>query len=62
MVVLIMNINENQSKKRRQYPPFWEKFIPLAIGIISVIAIILIIIILVVALGLFPNSGKLLYF
>ena len=58
--VLIMKINDNQSKNKRQYPPFWEKFIPIAIGIIVVIIIILIIIIFDVALGLFTNSGNLL--
>ncbi len=54
-----MKINDNQSKNKRQYPPFWEKFIPIAIGIIVTIIIILIIIIFAVALGLFPDSVNL---
>ena len=58
--LLLMKINGNQSKNKRQYPPFWEKFVPIAIGIIVVIIIILIIIIFAVALGLFTNSGNLL--
>ncbi len=57
--LLIMKINDNQSKNKRQYPPFWEKFVPIAIGIIVTIIIILIIIIFAVALGLFPDSVNL---
>ena len=57
----MMKINEYQSPNKRQYPPFWEKFVPIAIGIIVVIVIILIIIIIAYALGLFPSSGNLIF-
>jgi hypothetical protein len=40
---------------KRQYPDFYEKAVPIAIGIIGVVVIILILIILGVALGLFAN-------
>jgi len=39
---------------KRKYPPFWERFIPIAIGIIIFIIILLLIISITVALGLFP--------
>lgn len=41
-------------KRKRTYPPFWEKFIPVAIGIIAFVIVILLIIILTIALGIFP--------
>jgi hypothetical protein len=52
-----MKNNQNHSPKKRQYPPFWERFVPIAVSIILGIVVILILIILAVAIGLIPNSG-----
>lgn len=52
-----MNRSENQTASERHYPPFWEKVIPIALGIIAVVIVILLLIIIAVALGLFPGSG-----
>lgn len=52
-----MNKRENQTPLKRRYPPFWEKFIPIALGIIAVIIVILLLIIIAIALGVFPGSG-----
>jgi hypothetical protein len=41
----------------RQYPAFYEKLVPVALGIIVVVIILLLLIIVGVALGLFPGSG-----
>ncbi|HSR32725.1 MAG TPA: hypothetical protein VLY63_19360 [Anaerolineae bacterium] len=41
---------------KRQYPAFWEKAVPIALGIIGIAIVILLIIILAVALGLFPGG------
>jgi hypothetical protein len=40
--------------KKRPYPPFWEKFIPVAVLIISAIIAFLIFVIIRVALGMPP--------
>lgn len=52
-----MNDNDNRTSPKRQYPPFYEKAVPIAIGIIVVVIVILLIIIIGVALGLLPGAG-----
>lgn len=52
-----MNEKENHTAPKGQYPPFWERVVPLALGIIVVVIIILLLIIIAVALELFPGSG-----
>lgn len=52
-----MNDKDNRTLPKRQYPPFFEKAVPIAIGIIAVVIVILLIIIVGVALGLFPGTG-----
>ena len=47
----------NSVSPKRQYPPFYEKVVPIALGIIAVVIVVLLIIIFAVALGLFPGSG-----
>jgi len=47
-----MSINKPPKKPGRQYPPFWEKFIPAALIFITLIIVLLIIIIIRVALGM----------
>jgi hypothetical protein len=50
----------SESKKgappKREYPYLYEKFIPIALGIIGFAILVLIIIAVLVALGLFPGS------
>ena len=45
----------NNTLNKRQYPPFYEKAVPIALGIIAIIIIVLLLIIIGVALGLFPG-------
>jgi hypothetical protein len=45
----------NHVPPKRQYPPFYEKAVPIALGIIAIAIIILLLIIVGVALGLFPG-------
>ena len=47
---------EEKTIPKRRYPPFWEKFIPIALGIIAVIIVILLLIIIAVFTGIFPGS------
>ena len=37
---------------RRQYPPFFEKLVPIMLGVIGVLVVLLLVIIFGVALGL----------
>lgn len=41
---------------KRQYPAFWEKAVPVALGVIGIAIVILLVIILAVALGLLPGG------
>ena len=51
-----MDDKDTRTPPKRQYPPFYEKAVPIAIGIIVVVIVILLIIIVGVALGLFPGA------
>jgi hypothetical protein len=42
---------------KRRYPPFYERFVPIALGIIALVIIVLLLIIVSVALGAFPGGG-----
>ena len=48
---------ENPTPPKRQYPPFYEKFVPIALGIIVVIILILLLVVFSVVLGIFPGAG-----
>ena len=52
-----MSDRDRDVSRRHQYPPFWDKAVPIAVGIIVVVIIILLVIIVGVALGLFPGIG-----
>jgi hypothetical protein len=52
-----MSRSENQTAPKRRYPPFWEKVVPIAIGVIAVVVVILLLVIIAVALGLLPGAG-----
>jgi hypothetical protein len=45
----------NHTPPQRQYPPFYEKAVPIALGIVAIAIIVLLFIIIGVALGLFPG-------
>ena len=48
---------DKRTSPKRRYPGFYEKVIPIALGIIIVAIVVLLIIILSVALGLFSAAG-----
>jgi hypothetical protein len=52
-----MSDAEERPSPRRHYPPFYERYVPIALGIIVVIIAILLLIIFSVALGLLPGTG-----
>jgi hypothetical protein len=52
-----MDDREHKDSPRREYPSFYEKAVPIALGIIVVAIVVLLFIILAVALGLFPGTG-----
>ncbi|MBN1148583.1 MAG: hypothetical protein JXA78_15090 [Anaerolineales bacterium] len=48
---------QKQPTKKRQYPPLYEKIVPIAIGFIAVAILVLLIISVIVALGLLPGGA-----
>jgi hypothetical protein len=46
---------DNPTPPKRQYPPFYEKAVPIVLGIIAIAIIVLLLVIIGVALGLFPG-------
>lgn len=40
----------------RQYPPAYERLVPIALGIIAVVIIVLLLIVLSVLVGIFPGG------
>jgi len=44
-------------KEPRQYPPFWERAIPIVVGLIGLLVIVLVLIAASVALGIFPTGS-----
>ena len=52
-----MNDRKDKHSPRREYSSFYEKAVPLALGIMAVVIVVLLLIILAVALGLFPGAG-----
>ena len=51
-----MTNSEQEPTPRRQYPAFYEKFIPIAIGVIAVIIVVVLVFALGVALGLIRGT------
>jgi hypothetical protein len=39
----------------RRYPPFWDRAVPLMVGMIGLIIIALLVVAVLVAIGLFPT-------
>jgi hypothetical protein len=52
-----MGNKDEHTPASRHYPPFYEKAVPIALGIIVLIVIVLLLVILGVALGLFPGAA-----
>lgn len=52
-----MSDKDKRAPAKRQYPPFYEKAVPIALGIIALIIVALLLVILGVAVGLFPGVG-----
>jgi len=52
-----MGSNGRETRPRRQYPPFWERAVPIALVTITVLIGILLLVIIAVALGVFPGTG-----
>lgn len=51
-----MTNSEQEPTPQRQYPVFYEKFIPIAIGVIAVIIVVVLVFALGVALGLIGGT------
>ena len=45
----------NGAPSQREYPPIYEKLVPIALGIIAAIIVVLLLIVLSSLLGLFPG-------
>ena len=52
-----MSKNDNRTPPKRQYPPVYERVVPIALGIIALAVVVILIIIIGVALGFFPSGG-----
>ena len=52
-----MSNAEKKGPPKREYPAFYEKFVPIALGVIGLAIIVLLVIAMLVVLGLFPGSG-----
>jgi amino acid transporter len=46
--------DENKVSPKRQYPPLYERLIPIALVIIIVVIVVLLVIIVLVLTGFFP--------
>lgn len=51
-----MHDKHDHGPPKRQYPPFYEKVVPITLGIIAIVIIVLLLIIIGVALSLFPGA------
>jgi hypothetical protein len=52
-----MSNSDKRTTPKRRYPAFYEKVIPIALGIIVLAIVVLLVLILGVALGLFSTGG-----
>ena len=46
-----------KEKRERRYPPFWERAVPIAVGILVLVIAVILVVIVAVALGVLPGSG-----
>lgn len=52
-----MDRREEDTPGRREYPPLYEKLVPIALVVLAVIIVVLILIVFAVLAGLFPGGG-----
>jgi hypothetical protein len=52
-----MHEQKKPDPPKRQYPAFYEKAVPIALGLILVVIIVLLLIVFAVVFGLFPSAG-----
>jgi hypothetical protein len=52
-----MQDRERKASRKREYPPIYEKVVPVALLLIVVAIVILLVVVLGVLLGLFPGAG-----
>ena len=52
-----MEERERDTSRKRRYPPFYERAIPIALAILAVVVLVLLLIIAAVVLGMFPGGG-----
>ena len=50
-----MPTGETEGSNKRQYPPLYEKAIPIALGVIAVAILAVLVVALSVLLGVFPG-------
>lgn len=48
---------EQPKPPRRQYPPLYERLVPVVLGFIVIAVLVILVIIILVVVGLFPGSG-----
>ena len=53
----VMRDKDNRTSPKRQYPPFYERVVPIALGIIALTIVVLLLIIFAVAMGFLPGAG-----
>ncbi len=51
-----MEDKDNQTHTKRQYPPLYERIVPVVLGVIVIAIVVLLFISVGVALGLFPGG------
>ncbi len=49
-------MSDNRKRPQEEYPPFWEKFVPIALLVIAAFILVLLVVTALVALGLFPGA------
>lgn len=52
-----MQDQDDGGPPKRQYPPFYEKAVPIALGLIALTILVLLVIVVLVALGLISGTG-----
>jgi hypothetical protein len=51
-----MSDKDREQQPSREYPPLYERIVPIALALIALAIIVVLVIIFGVALGLFPGS------
>ncbi len=51
-----MSNKDNSTPTKRQYPPIYEKAVPIVLALIAIGFVVLLVVIFAVVLGLFPGT------